>query len=87
MALLAPASTPSAAKTELKKLLQTRNVRKTIADGILARVLSSGPTTTATEVTPEAAATGDETSNGGVSRSGAATPAGDEIDIVRVSQA
>lgn len=43
VALLAPSSTPPAARMELKKLLQTRNVRKGIAEGILARVFATDP--------------------------------------------
>lgn len=39
VALLSPPTTPPAAKTEFKKLMLARNVRKSIADVILARVL------------------------------------------------
>ena len=88
VALLAPASTPPAARSELKKLLLARNVRKTIADNIISRVLGGGrgakettAPTAATEVPPML-----EEMNGSANgRSGAATPAQDEVDVVYVS--
>ncbi|WWC96688.1 hypothetical protein V866_003560 [Kwoniella sp. B9012] len=42
VALLSPSSTPPAARSELKKLLLARNVRKTISNDIIARVLGGG---------------------------------------------
>lgn len=39
VAMLSPADVPAAARTELKKLLTARNVRKTIAEPIIARIL------------------------------------------------
>ncbi|WWC88149.1 uncharacterized protein L201_003054 [Kwoniella dendrophila CBS 6074] len=42
VALLSPASTPAAARSELKKLLLARNVRKTISNDIVARVIGGG---------------------------------------------
>lgn len=41
VALVAPSSTPAAAKSEIKKLLQARNIRRTIAEGIISRIFSS----------------------------------------------
>lgn len=37
--MLSPADVPAAARTELKKLLAARNVRKSIAEPMLARIL------------------------------------------------
>jgi CLIP-associating protein 1/2 len=85
IALLSPPSTPAAAKSELKKLLLTKNVRKTIADGILTRVLggSTGASTPAIEVP----ANGESVSGSHEARSGAATPAvpGDDVEVVYVA--
>lgn len=62
MALLSPSTVPAAARSELKKLMLARNVRKSIADVVIARVLGgeSGPapaqTETETAVPAESAA-------------------------------
>lgn len=42
--LLSPPSTPAAARSELKKLMLARGVRKSIADSIIARVLGGAAT-------------------------------------------
>ncbi|WVQ85520.1 hypothetical protein IAT38_007685 [Cryptococcus sp. DSM 104549] len=83
IALLSPPSTPPAARSELKKLLLARNVRKTIADNIIARVIggeSSGRSTPAV---------GAETPKDDPIRSGAATPAlsaaSDDVEIVYIA--
>jgi CLIP-associating protein 1/2 len=81
VALLSPATTPAGAKSELKKLLQARQIRASITDNIITRVFASATSTTntpASEVPPSL----DEP--GLASRSGAATPAGDEVSIVYV---
>lgn len=63
---------------EVKKLLQARNVRKTIADTIINRIFS----TSDDSVAPDAMTSGEE-----VSRSEAATPSmNEEIDVVHVSR-
>ena len=83
MALLAPASTPAAARVEFKKLLGAKNVRKGIADSIMSRIFNttSGRSTPA----PDAHAGDDGSSAGGGGlRSGAVTPAGDDVAIVHV---
>lgn len=77
---MSPAGTPPAAKQEVKKLLLAKGVRKTIADGILARILGSGTAVSAAEVPLPA----DETPSAVGSRSGAATPAMDDVDVVLV---
>ncbi|WOO85720.1 Protein STU1 [Vanrija pseudolonga] len=62
VALLSPPTVPAAARSELKKLMLARNVRKSIADVVIARVLGgdSGPapaqTETETAVPAESAA-------------------------------
>lgn len=93
VALLSPASTPPGARSELKKLLASRQVRKTIADNIITRVFSGG--TTAAVQPAEIPLPADDAASDGL-RSGAATPApgaaaansstnpGDEISIVYV---
>nr|XP_018264986.1 uncharacterized protein I303_03168 [Kwoniella dejecticola CBS 10117]OBR87144.1 hypothetical protein I303_03168 [Kwoniella dejecticola CBS 10117] len=91
VALLSPSSTPAAARSELKKLLLARNVRKTISNDIIARVLGGGgesgrstPSIVPTSITAEHP-TQEANING---RSGAATPAisgdgsSDDIEIV-----
>lgn len=40
--MLLPVDVPAAARTELKKLLIARNVRKSIAEPMLARILGAG---------------------------------------------
>jgi CLIP-associating protein 1/2 len=77
---LSPASTPPQARSELKKLLLARNVRKTIADGIINRVLGG-------ETVTEVLAGGEDVVEGGTGgRSGLATPAvGDEVEMVYVA--
>lgn len=78
VALLSPPSTPPAARAEFKKLLIAHNVRKSIADGILARVLGgvSAPPTPAVgrQVRPESAES-----------ARVPTPASEDVDIVYVS--
>ncbi|OCF43209.1 hypothetical protein I317_02916 [Kwoniella heveanensis CBS 569] len=98
VALLAPASTPPAARSELKKLLLARNVRKTIANDIINRVLGGGGGAGGTEggisgrSTPAVPnlAVEEQKDAGGAgaaqARSGAATPAagGSGIDEIEV---
>lgn len=82
MALCSPSSTPAGARTELKKLLQARQVRASIADDIIRRVFSATPA--APTPVSELPSTLDEgTSSGG--RSGAVTPANDQVPVVYVS--
>lgn len=85
MALLLPPGTPAAAKQEVKKLLHAKGVRKTIADGILARILDSAPAPAAVAMAAEIPLPGDEIVSNGGSRSGAVTPATEDIDVVLVS--
>lgn len=79
--MLSPASTPPAARSELKKLLAARNVRKTIADPIMNRIFS-GPV----QPTPRV---GEETSTGeeaaAAEQKSGGTPVGEEIAVVHVS--
>ncbi|WWD18182.1 hypothetical protein CI109_102631 [Kwoniella shandongensis] len=92
VALLSPSSTPPAARSELKKLLVARNVRKTIADNIITRVLGGGASsgTASGRSTPGLLPnSGTETPAEDVAKSGAVTPAltagGDEIEIVYIA--
>ncbi|ORY28597.1 clasp N terminal-domain-containing protein [Naematelia encephala] len=85
VALLSPASTPPAARSELKKLLSQQNVRKTIADGIIARVFGGGSA-------PQRSATpADETTPASLEDvpvlNSAATLAADEVDVVYIANA
>jgi CLIP-associating protein 1/2 len=79
--LLSPHSTPPAARSELKKLLAARNVRKTIADPIMNRIFSD-------PVQPTAAVENNDggvTSNGLAGESaGTATPVGEDVSVVHV---
>jgi hypothetical protein len=80
VALLSPPA-PSAARSELKKLMMQRNVRKSISDGILTRILApvtatSGASTPAPDAEPKESGSG--------FRSGATTPA-EDIPVVYVS--
>ncbi|OXG25622.1 protein STU1 [Cryptococcus neoformans] len=82
--LLSPSSTPPAARSEFKRLLVARNVRKTIADDIITRILSGegSDRSTPAVVNPEV---GKEE---GASKSGAATPAlsqADDVDVVYIA--
>ncbi|ORX34125.1 clasp N terminal-domain-containing protein [Kockovaella imperatae] len=82
--ILAPASTPPAAKSEVKKLLSAKGTRKTIADGILARIFAT-PGVAASSA-PDLA--GDDASSaGGGGRSRAPTPLGDEVAVVHIASA
>ncbi|WVW80419.1 hypothetical protein I302_102400 [Kwoniella bestiolae CBS 10118] len=97
VALLSPASTPPAARSELKKLLLARNVRKTISNDIIARVLGggggsgaeSGRSTPANVLSSGIDTQREEVAVNG--RSGTATPAlsvggaGDEVEIVYIA--
>lgn len=59
-----------------------KGVRKTIADGILARILGAGPAVVPADIPLPA----DDVPPATGARSGAATPAmGDDIDVVLVS--
>ncbi|WVQ71295.1 hypothetical protein IAR50_000822 [Cryptococcus sp. DSM 104548] len=85
VALLAPPTTPPAARSELKKLLVAKNVRKTIADNIIARILggevASGRSTPAAE---------SEVLKDEAGRSGAGTPAlarEYDVEIVYIASA
>jgi hypothetical protein len=81
VSLLSAPSTPAGAKAEVKKLLQARNIRASIADSIITRIFNaSAAATPISEVPPVL----DDSTVGGT-RSGAATPAGDEVPIVYVS--
>lgn len=77
VALLSPPSTPAAARAEFKKLLIAHNVRKSIADGILARVLGgvSAPPTPSVgqQVRPESSES-----------TRVSTPANEDVEIVYV---
>lgn len=82
--LLSPPSTPSAARSDFKRLLVARNVRKTIADDIITRILSGEPADRSAPAIVNSEAGKEE----GASRPGAATPAlsqTDDVDIVYVS--
>ncbi|OCF56681.1 hypothetical protein L486_05535 [Kwoniella mangroviensis CBS 10435] len=93
--LLSPSSTPPAARSELKKLLLARNVRKTISNDIIARVLGGGTGVESGRSTPANLLSAgintpkDEAPMNG--RSGAATPAlsrggaGDDIQVVFIA--
>ncbi|WWD05459.1 hypothetical protein V865_003536 [Kwoniella europaea PYCC6329] len=92
--LLSPSSTPPAARSELKKLLLARNVRKTISNDIIARVLGgggveSGSSTPANLLSSRIDTPKDEVPING--RSGTATPAlsaggaGDDIEVVYIA--
>ncbi|KAK4684711.1 hypothetical protein P7C73_g5453, partial [Tremellales sp. Uapishka_1] len=82
VALLSPSSTPPAARAELKKLMLTRGVRKTISDNIIARVLGGG----LAAQTPAAETPLEGSQNGETSiRSGTATPLPDEVEVVYVA--
>lgn len=83
VALLSPPSTPPAARSELKKLMAQRNVRKSIADGIIQRVLGGG-TGGPTSHIAVAHSDGLPSREAAPSRSGAATPATDDVPIVYV---
>ncbi|KAK8865635.1 hypothetical protein IAR55_000780 [Kwoniella newhampshirensis] len=92
VALLSPSSTPPAARSELKKLLLARNVRKTIADNIITRVLGGGTAsgTLSGRSTPALVpALETETPSENGARSGVVTPAiptgGDEIEVVYIA--
>ncbi|ODO07599.1 hypothetical protein L198_01180 [Cryptococcus wingfieldii CBS 7118] len=83
VALLAPPTTPPAARSELKKLIVAKNVRKNIADNIIARIL--GGEVTSGRSTPAAKS---EVLKDDAVRSGAGTPAsaqGDDVDIVYIA--
>lgn len=77
---MSPSSTPPQARTELKKLLAARGVRKTISENIISRVLGGGGSAVST-ASDVAVAPPEETL---AARSGATTPATDEIEIVYV---
>lgn len=81
MALLSPSSTPAAARSELKKAMLAKGVRKTISENIIMRVLGGGATRALSGATEAAVAF----ENTGDVRSRAATPAGDEVEVVYVS--
>lgn len=86
MALLSPASTPPAARSELKKLLLARNVRKTIADVIISRIFAGNGNATPHTSAVEAITSAEEGANEKVgTRSSAATPAEEGVDVVYVS--
>lgn len=74
--MLAPPSTPAAARTQLKTLMVARGVRKSIADAIISRVLG-GSVEPVTDITTKA-----EKSE--PLRSGHATPA-EDVEVVYVS--
>jgi len=85
IALLSPVSTPPAARSELKKLLLARNVRKTIADGIIGRIFSiSGTAATSTNGADTTSAEVDGANKDAGRRSSAATPALEDVDVVYV---
>ncbi|KJE04556.1 protein STU1 [Cryptococcus gattii NT-10] len=82
--LLSPPSTPSAARSDFKRLLVARNVRKTIADDIITRILSGEPADRSAPAIVNSEAGKEE----GASRPGAATPAlsqTDDVDIVYIA--
>jgi CLIP-associating protein 1/2 len=83
VALLSPSGTPAGAKAEVKKLLQARNIRASIADNIITRIFNANSVvnTPASELPPSL----DENAAIAGARSGAATPANDEVPIVYVS--
>jgi CLIP-associating protein 1/2 len=80
VALLSPPSTPPAARTEFKKLMLARNVRKSIADGILARVLG-GASVPSTPAAARQAPTGSSESTR------APTPANEDVEVVYIAGA
>ncbi|BEI94938.1 uncharacterized protein CcaverHIS019_0705190 [Cutaneotrichosporon cavernicola] len=80
VALLSPSTTPPAARTEFKKLMFARNVRKSIADGILARVLG-GPSVPPTPSAVRQAPAGSSESTR------APTPANEDVEIVYIAGA
>jgi len=86
VALLSPSSTPSAARTELKKLLLARNVRKTIADGIINRIFGSNGIPAISDLpAEETRQERDNVLNGSEEVGGRpATPAQDDVDVVYV---
>ncbi|EIW72825.1 hypothetical protein TREMEDRAFT_42004 [Tremella mesenterica DSM 1558] len=86
VALLSPANTPAAARAELKKLMQARNVRKTIADGIISRIFSNGAAVAIIAADIPLPADDAPVSTLGT-RSGAVTPAHDEVEVVYVNTA
>ena len=88
VALLSPTTTPPAARSEIKKLLLARNVRKTIADGIISRIFAGNGTLSGATISNEVPP-GGENENGTNAvadiRSGASTQAQEEVDIVYAS--
>ena len=86
VALLSPAATPPAARSELKKLLLARNVRKTIADGIISRVFGGNGILAGPTISNEVLL-GDEDGTSALVdfRSGVPIPAQEDVDIVYAS--
>ncbi|WVR05607.1 hypothetical protein IAU60_002628 [Kwoniella sp. DSM 27419] len=86
VALLSPSSTPPAARSELKKLLLARNVRKTIANDIITRVLGASGAESGRSTPANAFTMPDPSEDAG---SGVATPAlpptGDDVEIVYIA--
>ncbi|BEJ18190.1 hypothetical protein CspHIS471_0704670 [Cutaneotrichosporon sp. HIS471] len=80
VALLSPSTTPPAARTEFKKLMFARNVRKSIADGILARVLGGPSVSPIPSAVRQAPAGSSESTR-------APTPANEDIDVVYIAGA
>ena len=86
VALLSPASTPSAARSELKKLLSARNVRKSIVDDVMNRIFSGDSAMKPSTEVFEAGVFNEEILNGSLSGlSGTAPPEQVEVDVVHVS--
>nr|XP_019007659.1 uncharacterized protein I206_07674 [Kwoniella pini CBS 10737]OCF46440.1 hypothetical protein I206_07674 [Kwoniella pini CBS 10737] len=95
VALLSPSSTPAAARSEMKKLLLARNVRKTISNDIIARVIGGENSVESGRSTPALASSSimseqpaEEVKSDG--RSGTATPVvsgenNDDIEIVYIA--
>ncbi|TXT04549.1 uncharacterized protein COLE_07368 [Cutaneotrichosporon oleaginosum] len=79
VALLSPPTTPPAARTEFKKLLLARNVRKSIADAILTRILG-GASVPSTPMPQQASAETSDTTR-------APTPASEDVEVVYVAGA
>ncbi|KAL1405184.1 suppressor of tub2 mutation [Vanrija albida] len=81
VALLSPPTVPAAARSELKKLMLARNVRKSIADAVISRVLGGGP----------APALPVSTETDSVAPAGSAKPAqqsaNEDVEIVLVASA
>ncbi|WVO13086.1 hypothetical protein L204_100696 [Cryptococcus depauperatus] len=90
IAILSPPSTPPAARSELKKLLIARSVRKTIADNIISRIFNAENSEGLTPAASNSDRLGAGTASVNESRSGTATPAlsqADDVEIVYIASA